>query len=204
MSAIVAGSIVGGANLVGSYLQADAAGDAADAQAESGAAAIRERRLGRKAAIKALRPNLNQGRVANKLLIDALRGDNAGLDQMMDVDGLLELALDDVNRSYAGSGKYYSGQRMEALRDSSAGIRSSLRNEAFNRLLAVGNRETQGRMALANIHGNVSGNIADTRERIGNSVAAGRIGQANAWSNGLNNTANTAANLFALNNLYGG
>lgn len=178
-----------GGNLLSGYMQSNAAGNAADAQAAAAA----------------------QANALQKYMYDTTRADyapyrQAGTDALGKIQALLanpatitgdpgyQFGLDQgtkaLQNSATGRGMTYSGQQAKALQQYGQDYAGTKLNESYNRLASlagVGQQATGSTSAAGSNYANQAGNAL---MQAGNANASGYIGSNNAWTNAIGNSLN--------------
>jgi hypothetical protein len=211
MSFVAAAAIVGGASLVGGYLQADAAGRAAGQYTDAA----------------------NRGLAYNKEMFDLINNQNAPYrklgenaagryGQFMDngyftqqpsMDDLTRLmpnyqfglnqGMGQLNSQINAAGGAISGNAIQGAQQFAQGYAGNALTDAFNQFqvnrsnvasnLGAGvNFGQNANTTTANAATGASANASNLLSSIGNAQAAGTMGQANAYAGALNNISNYA------------
>lgn len=183
------GAIIGGVASIGSALLGSrAAGKAADAQAQSGEAAIAEQRRQFDLSRSDMAPYREAGQQAIGSLSDMLQ---PGYDHTTSPG--YQFRLDEGNRaienSAAAKGLLLSGGNLKDIIGYSQGMAADDFDRQFNRTASVAQGGQQVGMGLAQLGQQSANNIGNTMMGIGNARASGYMGAANAWSQGLGNLA---------------
>jgi hypothetical protein len=212
LSAGAIGLIGAGASVVGGAMASSAAGDAADAQVQSGREANATQRymydttradqapyrdVGY-SALDAMRARMGL-QVANPSMMPGTSGGASGApwasnaqfspQQLMQEDPGYQFRLGEgekaLNRSAAAGSGQLSGATLKALSRYNQDYASNEFNNSFNRLSAlagIGQTATNQVGAAGNAFANNSANL---QTQMGNARAAGYVGQANAWNRGI-------------------
>lgn len=180
-----------GANLLGGYLQADAAKDASGAQLKAAREAnalakyIFDEQQATNAPLVALR---------NSTLpqIQALLADPSSITQTPGYQFEFGEGLNALDSSAASRGGLFSGNQMRAAQQFGQNFAGTKTDQALNRLAAVAGLgqvgANQNQAAGTNYLNFAGNNITD----MGNARGAGYVGSANAWGNALGNILNSA------------
>lgn len=199
-----------GGNLVSSLFGANAAGTAANQQADAARAASATVRGMYDQTRSDLLPWQAQGRIALSQLGDMTSGPSAALLKPFGMEDFkaspayqfnLEEGLKAINKGAAARGKYYAPSTLQDVGKYAQGVASNEWNNAYgqynqnmqniwNRLYSLSG---SGQNAAAQIGGfgtNAANQVAQNQIGAGNAQAAGTVGQANAINNGVGNAYN--------------
>lgn len=203
LSAGAIGLIGAGASIVGGAMAADAAGDAADAQLQSGREANATQRymydttradqapyrdVGY-SALDAMRARMGL-RVANPSAMPGVAGSaQFNPQQLMQEDPSYQFRLGEgekgINRSAAAGSGQLSGATLKALSRFNQDYASNEFNNSFNRLSALAGVGQNATNQVGAAGSAMANNVANLQTQMGNARAAGYVGQANAWNRGI-------------------
>jgi hypothetical protein len=211
MSFVAAAAIVGGATLVGSYMQSQAAGKAADAYGRTAQQGIDYNKEMYGNVLGQNQPYMDLGQKGVNLygqLADT--GYLTNQPSMNDLTRLmpnyqfgLNQGMGQLNSQINAAGGLISGNAIQGANQFAQGYAGNALNDAFNQyqvnrsnvvsnvnaLTGVGQNANQ---TVANMAGGTSANVGNQLSSIGNAQASGIMGQANAYASGLNNLSNYA------------
>jgi hypothetical protein len=211
MSFVAAAAIVGGATLVGSYMQSQAAGKAADAYGRAAQQGIDYNKEMYGNVVGQNQPYMDLGQKGVNLygqLADT--GYLTAQPSMNDLTRLmpnyqfgLNQGMGQLNSQMNAAGGAISGNALQGANQFAQGYAGNALNDAFNQyqvnrsnvvsnvnaLTGVGQNANQ---TVANMAGGTSANVGNQLSSIGNAQASGIMGQANAYASGLNNLSNYA------------
>lgn len=189
---VVAGAALG---LVGSSMQADAAGNAAETQANSTAAGIAEQR---RQADRAYADQAQYRETGGRALT-ALESDINGAPSAADVmsDPGYKFGLDQgqqgLDRKVAAGGGRVSGAALKAASEYATSYASTGYNAAYqrrqdrlNRLASLAGIGQSSTAASAASGQNAANNITGLISSQGDAAAAGQLAQGNIWGNATN------------------
>jgi len=179
--------IAAGGAILGGVISSSGAGDAADTQAGSADAAIREQRLAREEARRELRPFTRLGTEIAPGLLDFVReGPETELERTR--------GFEDIQRSAAAGGKLRSGGTLESLTTFNNQLNARNRGQRFNELFNLATLGSNAAAGQATATQNFAGNISDMTIGRGDAVAAGQVGRANAAGSTISDLARIFAN----------
>lgn len=190
----ITGLIVGGTSLLGGMMQADAAGDAANIQAQSSAAGIAEQRRQFDALQALLKPYVEAGTPAlsaqQELLglkgAGAQRKAIAGLESSPLFQGLVQQGEEAILSKASATGGLRGGNVQGALAQFRPAMLSKLIEDQYTKL---GGMTTLGQRSAAGVGaaGMETGtNVANLLAQQGAALAGGELGQAKAYGQILN------------------
>ena len=198
---------VAGSSLVGSYLSADAAGDAADAQAASNAQAIAEQRAARESVQKMLAPYVEAGNKSLGGQLDLL-GLNGGTAQQTAIDAiksspmftsLQQQGTDAILANASATGGLRGGNVQGALAQFSPQLLAQLIQQQYSQLGDITSLGQNAAAGVGNAGLRTGSSIADLLSDTGAAQAGSAIAQGQAWSGGVQN----AAGMYALLSKFG-
>lgn len=199
--AAVGGDIIGG--LIGS----DSSRHAANTQADAAKYAADVAAAQRKPWVDAAKPALDRlsagiapgGEFAKKFTM-------ADATNMPAYRFALGEGLNAIENSAAARGGLLSTNALHEATKFAEGTAASFQNQAFNQWLAQMQQTLQPIEALAQIGGNMAGQVGDAYGNAalaaGNARAGGIVGSANAWGNAINNIGNDPYVMRALERLF--
>ena len=199
----------GAAILGGALISADAAGNAADTQAEAGQRSIDSQRGMFDVTQKNVRPFIDVGQQYAGTLADLGRTDYAtrqfGPQDLKNglapnYDWVRQQGLMAANNASSALGGVAGTGGQRAAIDYAEGLAGNAYQQAFNNfqtqrgnifanLNSIASLGSNAAVGQGNIAANFGGNIGNTLTGIGNAQAAGQIGVANAIMGGANNYA---------------
>lgn len=217
----VAAAVVGG-SLIGGAMQADAAGNAADAQLQG----TREANETQKAMFDQTRADQAPWRAAGENALAQLVGGIGPNGQFMRRFGMSDFQQDPgyqfrlgegtkaINHSAAAAGNLLSGATMKALAKYNQDFASNEYGNAynrynnditnrFNRLSGIAGTGQQANNLVANAGQNMANNVGQNQIGAGNARASAYIGGANAISGALGQGVNMWQQNQMLNKLTG-
>ena len=190
----ITGLIVGGSQLLGGMMQADAAGEAAGIQAGASAAGIAEQRRQFDALQALLKPYVEAGTPAlsaqQELL--GLKGPEAqgkaisGLESSPLFQGLVQQGEEAILSKASATGGLRGGNVQGALAQFRPAMLSKLIEDQYTKL---GGMTTLGQRSAAGVGAagmESAGSIADLLAQQGAALAGGELGQAKAYGQVLN------------------
>lgn len=190
----ITGLIVGGSQLLGGMMQADAAGDAASIQAGASAAGMAEQRRQFDALQALLKPYVEAGTPAlsaqQELL--GLKGPEAqgaaiaGLESSPLFQGLVQQGEEAILSKASATGGLRGGNVQGALAQFRPAMLSKLIEDQYTKL---GGMTTLGQRSAAGVGAagmESAGSISDLLAQQGAALAGGELGQAKAYSGMLN------------------
>lgn len=178
-----------GGNLLGGWMQSNAAGKAADAQLRAGqdANALLKYMYDQSRADQAPYRAAGTSALAN---IQALLADPSAITKQADYQFGLDQGTKALANSAAARGMTYSGQQGKALQKYGQDYAGTKLNDSYNRLASIagiGQQATNQTGALgANYANNAAGNITD----MGNAAGSAYVGKGNAWNNAIGGALN--------------
>jgi hypothetical protein len=207
----ITAAVIGGASLVGSYMQSQAAGKAADQYARSAQQGIDYNKqlygdvLGQNQAYMdagGTGLNLYKG-LANSGYLTAQPSMDDLTRLMPNYEFGLKQGMGQFNAGINAGGGLISGNAIQGGQQFAQGFAGNSLMDAFNAyqanrsnvvsnvnaLTSVGQNANQ---TVANMAGGTSANVGNTLASIGNAQASATMGQANAYASGLNNLSNYA------------
>ena len=211
----VSAAIVGGAGLVGSFMQGNAAQNAAQTQADAGRAAQAQLMAAGKEASGQFTPYTDIGKTALSSLASQMPYFNKQFgneDLNANIAPNYAFGLDVGQRSNLmasnAAGGAVGGNAQTALNQFSQNYAQNAYQNAFNNFQAqrtnifntnnaLAGMGLTGATGAANAIIGTGTNVAGVTQGIGNAQAAGQIGAANAYGGGITN----AGNLYALSSL---
>jgi hypothetical protein len=182
-----------GAQMLGSWMGADAAKGAADTQAASARDALALQTRAYDDSVARSKPFYDTSVAANNKLSGLLGLNGQKPVDVMENDPGYQFRLSEgqkaVENSGSARGMTLSGGTLKALQKYGQGFASNEYNNVYNRLSG-----TAGGGQVANNVNNLSTNFANnagnTMTDIGRVNAGGQVGSANAWSSGINDVVN--------------
>lgn len=193
---------VGGAALVGGIasgvIGANAAGSAANSQAQSAQNSLQLQQSMFNKVQGNLQPYMDFGS-GQLTQLNALLGKGGDPAQMQrTLQGMpgyqftLGQGLKSVQNSAAARGLGSSGAALKGAATYATGLANSQYNSYFNQLLGSASLGENAAAGFGNNATNASANMGSTIQAIGNAQAAGTLGQANAYNNALSSAGNSA------------
>ena len=207
---VTAAIAVGGAGLVGSMIQSDAARSAANTQADAQRQAQAQILAAGREGAQQYDPYIKLGQTGTNALnanIPYLTSQfsNADLNSQLapNYQFGLQQGQGTTNAAANASGGMMSGNALQGLNQFSQNYAQNAYQQAFNnyqaqqtniynRLAGISGIGLQGATGAANALIGTGTNVANLTTGIGNAQAAGTIGQANAYGNTLQNVGNLA------------
>jgi len=195
MVAAIVGVAAAGASLIGSSMQASAAGKAADQQTQAQLAAIQEQQRQYDLTRGDLGPYREYGTQSLAALNKLMNGDYSGFDKSPDYLYAKQQAIGASDASAAARGGLYGGGHSADLASLASGLASQNLGNYRNFLEWGGNLGENASAQTGQIGQNAANAISDAYGNIGNAQAQGTIGSANAWANGANQIGSIFGNL---------
>jgi hypothetical protein len=207
----VTAAVVGGAGLLGSVMQADAARSAANTQADAQRAAQAQVLAAGAQGAQQYTPYTQLGQTGVNYLNTALPYltqpfTNADLNANLAPNYAFQLQQGQgtTNAASNAAGGMLSGNALQGLQNYTQNFAANAYQNAlnnyqaqqtniYNRLSGIAGMGLQGATGAANALIGTGTNVANLTTGIGNSLAAGQIGQASAYGNALSNIGNLAA-----------
>ena len=216
MAFMAAAAIVGGASLLGGYMQSQAAGNAAGQYANAAAQGIQYNKEMYNNVLGQNQNYMNTGQkgldmynqMANSGYLTAQPSMNDLTQLMPNYQFNLSQGMGQLNSQLNAGGGLISGNAMQGGQQFAQDYAGNSLNNAFNQyqanrsnvvsnvnaLTGVGQQANQ---TVANAAAGTSANVSNTLSSIGNAQAAGTMGSANAYAGSLNNISNMAM-LYAM------
>ena len=216
MAFMAAAAIVGGASLIGGYMQSQAAGNAAGQYANAAAQGIQYNKEMYNNVLGQNQNYMNTGQtgldmynqMANSGYLTAQPSMNDLTKLMPNYQFGLQQGMGQFNAQNNAMGGAVSGNAIQGGQQFAQDYAGNSLNNAFNQyqanrsnvvsnvnaLTGVGQQANQ---TVANAAAGTSANVSNTLGSIGNAQAAGTMGSANAWAGSLNNISNMAM-LYAM------
>ena len=210
MSFIAAAAIVGGATLVGGYMQGQGAKNAAQTQADANAAAQAQLMQTGQQASQQFTPYTQLGQTSVNQLNANLpyltnQFNNQDLNAQLAPNYAFQLQQGEQaqNQAANATGGMVSGNALTGLENYTQNFAQNAYQNAFNnynaqqtniynRLSGIAGIGLQGATGSANAQLGTGSNIAQLTQGIGQAQAAGQVGQANAYAGAANNIGNYA------------
>ncbi len=165
--AAIAGPVIGGA------VSSSGARSAANSQARSTDAAIRDQQQARAEVRQDLAPFRQLG-------VDTVGTLSEFVANGPNVDFERSEGFRDIQNSAAAGGKLQSGGTLRALTEFNSGLNARNRSQRFNELFNLTTLGANAAAGQSTATQNFANNISDLRVGRGDAIAAGRVGQANA------------------------
>lgn len=180
---------VGGATLIGGAIQADSAGDAADASAAGGAASIAEQRRQFDLSRQDQLPFLEAGYDALRAQNAALKGDYSGFQNSPDYAYALQQGLQSQERGAAARGGFMGGGADADRIALAQGLASQNFGNYWNRLAGRAGQGQSTAQNLGALGSQYATNVGNTYQDTANTRASSYLAQGNAWGNALGGAA---------------
>ena len=216
MAFIAAAAIVGGAGLIGGYMQSQAAGNAASQYANAAGQGIQYNKEMYQNVLGQNQSYMDTGQkglgmynqLADSGYLTAQPSMNDLTKLMPNYQFGLNQGMGQFNAQNNAMGGAVSGNAIQGGQQFAQDYAGNSLNNAFNQyqanrsnvvsnvnaLTGVGQQANQ---TVANAAAGTSANVSNTLGSIGNAQAAGTMGSANAWAGSLNNISNMAM-LYAM------
>jgi hypothetical protein len=209
--------VAGGASLLGSVIQGNAAKSAAQTQADAGSNAQNQLLATGAQASQQYTPYTDIGKTALSSLSNQMpyfnqQFSNQDLNAQLAPNYAFQLQQGQAGQNAAANatGGLVGGNAQQALSQFNQNYAANAYQQAFNNFqaqrtniynqnLGLANLGLTGAQGTANAQLGTGSNIANITQGIGNAQAASQIGQANAYAGGIQNV----GNLYALSSLIG-
>ncbi len=189
--AALAGIAVGGATLVGNYMSAEAAGDAAASQQQTGYAGIAEQQRQFDAIQKLLSPYVNAGTQALGGQQDLLGLNGAGaqqgaisaIQQSPAYTALMQSGQNAILQNASATGGLRGGNVQAALAKFSPAVLAQLIQQQYGNLGSMAGLGQNAAAGTGNAMSSTSNNITSLLQQIGSAQAGSDLASGKAYSN---------------------
>lgn len=188
--AALTGIAVGGATLVGNYMSAEAAGDAAASQQQTGYAGIAEQGRQFDAIQKLLEPYINAGTQALSGQQDLLGVNGAGaqqgaitaIQQSPAYTALMQSGQNAILQNASATGNLRGGNVQAALAKYSPAILAQLIQQQYSNLGGIASLGQNAAAGTGNALSSTSNNITSLLQQIGSAQAGGDLAGGRAYA----------------------